>query len=419
MSVEKKINIVQNIMQIVMMIALVLGHASVWTREGINYIDVDVANVVALLLAIASFVLHAVTQKSVRRTHMKMLAIGLVLIFFVLLTGNKDFMQSLYRVCAPAICFFLFAVTIDTSDKQDKVWRNYIYIITAIAVISLFFYIFASTFHLIKPSATVKYQWDYVRKAQEYFGLYYERQMFASKIYRNSGIFTEAVMFCFLLIPALAANEFIVSKKNTVNKIISIVLLLTVITTLTVSGFICIIIIYGYKLISLINIDKIKNNRVVRFVVLPAVLVLLAVGVIFILKRKSGTLSYAIRMEHFIKSFEVLIETGLAGCGIGNNSAMLQNMKYAQGISIGWPYLLAQGGLCAGLLAAFPIWFFMANKKWKINKDRMIVFAVFAWLLISTNVFYRQISWFFVMTVFLPDVGIGREITGGEQKIGQ
>ena len=139
------------------------------------------------------------------------------------------------------------------------------------ACISLLFWFFGSIVHLINPSGTIDLFWGTEQTVNNYYGLYFEPQYsdtFIGRFHltcRNSFIYPEAPVCCFMLISANLLNNLFI-KNKTSNLILSIAIL----STLTVTGFLYVM---ALVLSSSIN-SKTKSHlkvfaQIISFILIP------------------------------------------------------------------------------------------------------------------------------------------------------
>lgn len=106
------------------------------------------------------------------------------------------------------------------------------------AIVSLFYWIFATNLGVIKPTMMVPNDWGEFKFVPTYHFLYYEMQTCAFMGYstiRNSGMFEEGPMYNMVLCTSLLIELFL---RTPYSKRRIIVLCITIITTFTTTGFI-------------------------------------------------------------------------------------------------------------------------------------------------------------------------------------
>jgi hypothetical protein len=280
-----------------------------------------------------------------------------------------------------------------------KFWRlmdKVIYIMLLIACVSLFFWLFGTVLNFVKPTGTVNFQWDEVRKAKSYYGIYYEpvwqvTSMFNIESVRNCGVFAEAPMYGFLL---CMAYSFYRMKEKQKKWIIAIF----IITVLSTTGTTAIV----YLLIFEVIIVGLKGNsgsfmKMVYFMLFLLILLVGGTVAYNLVADKLSSGSGMVRLDHLNVSLKLFKSTFPLGCGIGNISVFTQMEKYKQGMSIGLPYMFAQGGLGAVILAVFPLGKLLITSM-KANKWKLTAFTVaFIWTSVCTVVQFNSPIWWFIV----------------------
>lgn len=280
------------------------------------------------------------------------------------------------------------------TSKDNTMIKEFLYkfskVVTILAVISLFFYIFGTLINLIKPSSYIMINWGEVQKIASYFGLHFNAQLIyifgGNKIVRNTGIFVEAPMYSLNLIIALTINLFVNEKKSVKEKYI---LLITIFTTLSTTGIILGSILY------VINFVKSKGKQSIKILVLPIIGILVFSIGINLLNDKKGTSSYSFRIDDYIACYKAWIKKPLFGNGYKRTEEIVSNMdsnRTKTGLSNSIMVLLAQGGIYLFIFYVIPI--FRAYKYARINKKNgvAILDGILLILFITTIFLYKPIA---------------------------
>ena len=139
------------------------------------------------------------------------------------------------------ISLSLFIQNVIKNEKLSFLLDSFSKIVTVIAGISIFFWLFGSILHFL-PCRIVSYYWgrDYPYTSYNYFWLYFENPVQAmGSIIRNTGIYTEAPGYVCRLAPAIGIELFYFSKKPNIKRLL--VLFLTMLTTLSSKAFIILV----------------------------------------------------------------------------------------------------------------------------------------------------------------------------------
>ena len=259
--------------------------------------------------------------------------------------------------------FFLqiiwYGVLLICIKKTELIWEAFINLMVIIAIVSLFFYIMGSCLKILpETSVTALYWgvWD-TSSIRKFYNVYYEAQFLkiaggALVIPRNCGIFSEAPMYNFVLCVALAVELF-VAKKVYRWKII--VLILTIISTLTTTGYLFLILTILCYFANIVFEKRGMSIHKVMYVILAllgAVIALLLV--LNKMTSPSGAGSFEVRSDHLFACFRAWLDSPILGVGFENETAVMDFVQYKQGMSIGLPFLLATGGVVLTSVIVVP-----------------------------------------------------------------
>lgn len=373
---------------------VVINSASIWVQEEMALIPIGLLKYMIWLLAVLLAGIHIRRVDSRFGINM-FLIIGCTIGYSIF--NIKYINISLNIAFIPMLVFYFVAYT--NENQIRKVYNSLVNVMCLMAVISLIFYMLASILGIISPTGYYSYEWSWVYRVPSYYNLYYEPMPTGLQDYlvtRNCGIFPEAPMFCFPLCVALGLQELILKKS----RVKSIILVITIITTFSTTGYLFLIGLYGYKFIK----QKGFNNAIVKIGVVIAGLTVATYLAYTIFINKTATGSYSVRSDHISACLLVALKTGFLGGGIGNTALLEKYMSYKQGASIGFLYLFALGGIFSILPIVIPM-IQTAHKALKVRNTDVIFFTIlFFYLIFVTNIIYRNIMWFIVAVVFMcPD----------------
>ena len=123
---------------------------------------------------------------------------------------------------------------------RDSVWGDkpfykilcvFSKLVLGLAIMSLLFWLLGQILHIIPVTGTVHYIWGSPRAVVGFFGLHFFAQeigLLGHVFYRNTGIFTEAPMFAFVLSVAFLNTIFLEKKTKPIKLLI---LFITICTT--------------------------------------------------------------------------------------------------------------------------------------------------------------------------------------------
>lgn len=260
-----------------------------------------------------------------------------------------------------------------------------VFVLTVVcgACISLLFWFFGSIVHLINPSGTIDLFWGTEQTVNNYYGLYFEPQYsdtFIGRFHltcRNSFIYPEAPVCCFMLISANLLNNLFIKNKTS-----NLILLIAILSTLTVTGFLYVM---ALVLSSSIN-SKTKSHLKVFAQIISFILILFCVlffaSSLLSAKMESG--SGVDRAAHMMSELNAFRKSPIYGFGFNT---------FTDGSSNSITALLADGGILLFMLYYCPLFFSIFKMK---NKDDKIICLAFIFVFMITVVHYLPVSVFLI-----------------------
>lgn len=353
----------------------------------------------------------------------------MIVLFFLIVSEEKIIaFGARFLVVFPMLVLY-FCDLIDKGIEYSPI-RKYTNIMTAIAGISLFFWIFASQLHLIKPSGTIRVWWGDVIHGlafPSYLGLYFEHQkdtfLFYSG-YRNQGIFTEGPMFSLCLVLAIAAEIFLLTDQKQKRIILSFgkegektkkyvfnykltILVAALITTFTTTGQILLIFMLVFRF--MLNRPREQITRIIKLLIWILTVCIGTYAAISIFSMKATTVNWKIRVDDYRAGFLAWMSSPLWGKGYGD--LMVINPYKASfrvtGINGGFTnsimMVLAQGGILLFFIFFLPM--YSALKKAVKQQNRGLLLFVLVLLL---EFIFTVCAYQFVMLLFIAFLyGIG------------
>lgn len=290
-----------------------------------------------------------------------LLAVGLMVYGVVYLAARQSSMSVinyvfLFVLGLPGL-FLLFSIRHSRGRLLPLIRRLYD-VIVVLAAISLYYWTFGVMLKIIPANCYTVIDWGYRKYVLGYDWLQFTTQLDTTFfpdafIYRNSGIFTEAPMFNLWLDMALAGELFL---KERTSKLRVVVLTLTILTTLSVTGILflglCVLthIVRNYR-----NMERRQKSAVLiaGMILLPV----LAVVVLYTMVIKSDTQSYDMRLSDYVAGIKLWWDYPIFGAGYANLQALLPYMYSPDGVlgfSNSLTAVLGTGGLWIAVLFYIP-----------------------------------------------------------------
>lgn len=325
-----------------------------------------------------------------------LIAVGLclyALVYYVVRQDRMSAMNFLYLFILGLPCLFLlFAELHRKGELLGLIYRlsNVVYIF---AVMSLFFWVFGVILNVIQPNMSTRINWGNIDRVEGYWGLHFLIQRdttFGTWIYRNSGIFAEAPMLNLWTNIALAVELFL---RNKPSKLKVGIFILTIITTMSTTGFVfialCILLKYYDSFGKMGTVMKLLL-LLVGLMTIPFVLY----SVNLLLVEKSDTVSFAMRLSDYIAGLQLWWDYPLFGSGFGTLSYLMQYTYSASG-AIGYSNSImavpATGGLWMTLLYYIP--HFAATVPSLTKSKAFFCFSIcFVYLFVTTVFFARYLA---------------------------
>lgn len=287
---------------------------------------------------------------------------------------------------------FLLFSTLYRAGRLFDLMRRLFDVVVVLAVISLYYWVFGVILQLFQPNMGISIHWGQFSYAPGYDGLHFAYQVDTTffpdqGIIRNSGIFTEAPMFNLWLDLALAGELFLKRKPS---KLRVIILLITIITTLSITGIILgVVCLLVYKKWNIRRTDRLARGL---FLVGLMVLLPLIVGAtVHMWTLKSDTQSYAMRVSDYVGGFMLWLDYPLFGDGYANLSGLFEYI-YAPDDVVGFSNtltgVLGTGGLWIMVLYVIPHFGLLFPR---LSGDKRISFFNFCYLfLICANCIFGR-----------------------------
>ncbi len=283
------------------------------------------------------------------------------LLFYLLVTESNP-VGYLTKHVLIFVIFFFYCGSLIRNGKVEEFAKAFVNVVSVVAGISLFFWLFGSVMGII-PGFPTLYIWAGTRTTVNYFWLYFENRTQATEILgqtviRNTGIYAEAPSFSGYLIMALAIALPAENKKYPLKQ--KVLLVVTMLTTLSTKGLIAVMI-----LIALVYMfthpAKSPSKFVEKIIIVIIIISAASIGTFLLLEDKSTTGSFLIRMDDLQAAIKTWKNHVLFGSGYQETSEIIQNFSLSyrgNGLSMGFTILLAQGGIY--MIAFYTLSFILA-----------------------------------------------------------
>ncbi|WP_203640797.1 hypothetical protein [Levilactobacillus andaensis] len=286
------------------------------------------------------------------------------------------------------VIFFMWSLLLKNLKNPLLLLNYFKNLVAGYAVVSIVLWLLCSVFSLVGSGTQLSINWGGVHSVPVYFHLYAQSQspiqFFGVNFVRNTGIFSEAPMYSFVLSTALLVE---LAIKHS-NKLIKYILMFTIITTASTTGVILVVGIVFFEAIKQILKSRYKNI-LMPFLIVVVILGLLTVEYILQSKFSEGMDSISVRQDDFKAGFITWRENLIFGVGMSNDLGIIQNMNPARwniggntGFSSGIMKSLAGGGIIMTVLYyLFPMIratiYFIKNKslQWIIPVGIVYIFT--------------------------------------------
>lgn len=352
---------------------------------------------ITLLLIIVT-TLYQIEKYGIYENKFKSL-LNLSFIYYVYLSiisiasvGVDQLVSFWARYASLPFVFFYFSSNASYIVKIE-LFRKVVNVMVVISCISLFFWIFGSTFKMITPTGVALFEWGTVNEVSSCFNIYFETQyvdwLGIDFFWRNTAIFVEGPMMSLTLIIAITLIYYFddIWHIATWKKFI---LAFAIITSFSVTGY---FILWGFVVLKLYRSKKFRAIMIVMLIPLS----LYAIQVMMDMKQSTG--SYSLREDDYYVGFITWLQNPIFGWGFNNWEALQANMKGRanDGFSNSIFSVLTQGGILMGLMYFIPILIGITSKEFK----RFVVCIVYAILFISI-IFQTAYVNFFLFCLMIP-----------------
>ncbi|MCT3385399.1 hypothetical protein EFP33_01950 [Lactobacillus johnsonii] len=311
-------------------IIMVLDSNSIYSKS-IYSSSLSKIEFIILIVAISTLIILSNNINKNWKNYLLITSILFGYIFiYVLLQRNRIAIFTGITDLGKFILMFSLAYLVYKNSKKPFLMTAYCNVVFIVAIVSLIFWIFGSNLHLLQPTGTFLSKWNELDDYQgvlSYYNLYFETQTLNQTI-RNSAIFVEAPMASLTFSMALCLE--VLYQNNTKFHIIKVlVLIMAIISTVSSTGYICLLLTMGYLLLT----SKSSNIYllIVKTTIIPIILVVGMILINYFLSQKLNSNSGFSRKRDYINSFIAWINYPFMGTGIDIDG----NFLLPSGIKIG------------------------------------------------------------------------------------
>lgn len=396
---------VATLFETIVAICIILDCESVWKwMHGSGYFRLALS-----LCFIGSLIVLLFKDGAIVRYGSKNQAIfiGFYLSFFLIYNIVINSAHTI-DVCQLVITITLMLLFFNNEECIRSVMNRCSKILSLIALISLFFWLFGSIMHVFNPSQKLTiYVSDVPRIKQSYFFIQYEMQkeevLGASGIWRNTGFFYEGPKYV-LLLSIMLAYELFMARRTSFKR--CIVFSITALSTMSMTGVYAI----GFIWILYLFVKFPAGSN--RGFALRAVIVLALFGVgtqvasyfenTFTLK--AATASYSTRMDNYQAGFAAWLERPVLGSGYLNMTDVIAHYSSFRLKDIGYSNsvfrVLAQGGIYLAFMYIVPMIKTIQEAITTQNRKKFGFLLIFLYYFITTSFPYNYICYMSLFVLF-------------------
>ena len=326
------------------------------------------------------------------------------LLFYLVVTGSRPVVYLTKHVLI-FIIFFFYCSTLIKHGKVEEFAKAFVNVVSVVAAVSLFFWLFGSVLGLIKGVPT-PYIWAGNHTTVNYYWLYFENRIQATQILgqtviRNTGIYAEAPGYSGYLIMALAIA--LPGEKEKYPFKQKVLLVITMLSTLSTKGLIAVLLLIALTYLfthPAKNSSKFIQKSIFAIIIVTAA----SIGTYLLLEDKSTTGSYLIRMDDVQAAISTWKKHVLFGAGYNEQEEIFQNFTFDRfkGLSMGLTILLAEGGI---YMVIFYFMSFIVALRAAMHINRVLFMRVLIFgIMIVFNLLISSFQ-FDVTTIFIIACG--------------
>lgn len=392
----KKINnnsLLHKILQYILVFTIILECNSIYSQIYECHLTI---RLIMTVIAIISIIFLIMSKKIKMCKPILFFIIYDILCSIIMLTNTDSFSGNgiiilVFLIFLPLLLIYLSNLT---KEEFKNLLTKFVNVILVLSVISLIFYILILVFKL-KPTNTIKIIWGIPYSSiDSYCNIYFNTQdvwwITGTSLMRNTGIFSEAPMYAFILIVALIFNNLLNFENTKSNLLKTMVLFITMLTTISVTGIICSIIIIAANIKKYVLDMKPCYRKWFVISLVTVIICMIPIGLSF-LSKKMNTSSAIHRNMDIEIGIDTFFESPIIGHGINHERATEIDYENGYGYSNAIIPVITDGGILLSVIYVMPIALLIIYgiKRRKINY--LIFSLVFIILLFTTLAQYRLI----------------------------
>lgn len=391
---SKKTNM-RKVLEYMLVIITILECNSIYTRT-VNYnFHISLINYIVISL-FSLFVILIAKKNSKYSVSSKCIFLLLYTLIYFVICVRDNYVRYIFNFIILLPIMYVYFKENDLNKKG--IMSKYSKIICFLSVLSLLFYFFGTVLNLI-PSKSILVNWGGIKTRQSYFFLHFSTQtisLFGKLVYRNTGIFTEAPMYAFILILGLISEIIFPTGKSKLKRTLIFIAILTTLSTTGITISIAILLFYY-----IFNKEHESLKKIVKIFLLPIICIISINVFSYLISEKTDTKSYLIRMDDFNSSINAWKENIVFGNGFSNSSVtesyMSENVRNGlTGQSSAYGRIISEGGLYLLYIYLFPLIMLTYSGLKSKNKMLGIIGISFIFILLNINIPYQSITIIFI-----------------------
>lgn len=369
------------------LIIILNGNSIFTTIPGKSTKYFNIMFILFVLCTVISLFLVKISEKNFSNNIIFILFLFVYNIFLIFQPVNWSDYLYILKLDLVLVLSFSYYIFCCDSQQLPQVLKYYTDLITILGIISLFFWLFGSIFHIINPNTSILSNWSsfngLANIVPSYHGVYFETQ-WINGIIRNSSIFAEAPMASLHFSIAFVI-EMLFRIKDKAHYIRAFIILLSVLSTFSSTGYIVLILIIAYKLLFSSGISKTMGYLKPVIIVTLLVIGMILVGNIF--SKKLDTESGSIRLDDYKAAFNAWKDRPLLGWGISSDK-IKNYMSLWRGYNLGFSStvidIMAHSGVYGiAQYIIFLIYGFTKSIRTQ-NKNMLMFIFIIIYLMLTT-----------------------------------
>lgn len=388
----------RKVLEYMLVISTILECNSIYTRT-VNY-NFNISLINNIVITLFSLFVIFITKKNKKyNISSNCIFILLYVLLYLIIDVRDSYIRYVFNFVILLPIMYLYFKENDMNLKN--IAAKYSKVVCFFAVLSLLFYLFGTLLNVI-PSKSILVNWGGIRVRSSYLFLHFSTQtinLFGNIIYRNTGVFTEAPMYAYILSLGLISEVMFPTDKSKFKKNI---IYITILTTVSTTGIIIstFILLFDY----IFHKEHKSVKKLGKIILLPIICIMSISVFSYLINEKSDTKSYSIRMDDISSSINAWKENVLFGNGFSNSSVTESYMskEFRNGLtgqSSAYGRIISEGGLYLLYIYLFPMIKLIYNGLNSKNKMFGIIGISFILILLNTNIPFQSITLIFIALI--------------------